>query len=62
MPPQCPVDRVVLVAARAGELNSKWTDVNSIEAHRLKIKWLTEAAGREGLELAEWELKTVNGR
>ena len=60
MPPQCPVSRVVLLAARAGELNAKWTDVNSIEAHRLKIKWLAEAAEKEGLELAEWELKTVN--
>ncbi|PKQ16372.1 MAG: hypothetical protein CVT67_05325 [Actinobacteria bacterium HGW-Actinobacteria-7] len=60
MPPQCPVSRVVLLAARAGELNSKWTDVNSIEAHRIKVKWLFEAAGHEGLELAEWELKTVN--
>ncbi len=60
MPPQCPVDRTVLIAARAGELNSKWTDVNSIEAHRLKIKWLAEAARQEGLALAEWELKTTN--
>jgi hypothetical protein len=60
MPPQCPVSRVVLLAARAGELNAKWTDVNSIEAHRLKIKWLAAAAEKEGLELAEWELETVN--
>lgn len=60
MPPQCPVTRTALVAARAGELNAKWTDVNSIEAHRLKIKWLTAAAENEGLTLAEWELKVVN--
>ena len=60
MPPQCPVDRVALLAAHAGELNAKWTDVNSIEAHRLKVKFLADAAAAEGLELAEWELKTVN--
>jgi hypothetical protein len=60
MPPQCPVGRAVLLAARAGELNSKWTDVNSIEAHRVKVKWLVEAARQEGLALAEWELKITN--
>jgi len=60
MPPQCPVSREVLLAAGAGEPNAKWTDVNAIEAHRLKVKWLFEAAQRENLELAEWELKTTN--
>ena len=60
MPPQCPISRTVLVAARAGELNSKWNDVNSIEAHRAKIKWLKSAAVAEDLTIAEWELKTVN--
>jgi hypothetical protein len=61
MPPQCPVDRPVLVAARAGELNSKWTDVNSIAAHQFKMQFLAEAAAKEALSIAEWELKTVNG-
>jgi len=61
MPPQCPVTRPVLLAARAGEPNSKWTDVNAIEAHRLKVVWLAKAAADEGLELAEWELRTTNG-
>jgi hypothetical protein len=60
MPPQCPVDRPVLVAARAGELNSKWTDVNSIAAHHKKMQFLAEAAAKESLTIAEWELKTVN--
>ena len=60
MPPQCPVSRTALVAARAGEPNSKWTDVNAIEAHRLKIKFIVQAAEAEGLEMAEWELKTIN--
>ena len=60
MPPQCPVGRTVLVAARAGELNSKWNDVNSIEAHRAKVKWIKAAATAEDLSIAEWELKTVN--
>lgn len=60
MPPQCPVTRAVLLAAKAGEPNSKWTDVNAIEAHRLKVVWLAKAAAEEGLELAEWELKTTN--
>ena len=61
MPPECPVDRPVLVAARAGELNSKWTDVNSIAAHQHKMQFLAEAAAKENLPVAEWELKTVNG-
>ena len=61
MPPECPVDRPILVAARAGELNSKWTDVNSIAAHQVKMGFIAEAAAREGLEIAEWELKVVNG-
>ena len=60
MPPQCPVDRPVLVAARAGELNSKWTDVNSIAAHQFKMQFLAQAAEKENLSIAEWELKTVN--
>jgi hypothetical protein len=60
MPPQCPVDRPVLVAARAGEPNSKWTDVNSIAAHRIKMEFLADAAAKDGLSIAEWELKTVN--
>ena len=60
MPPECPVDRPVLVAARAGELNSKWTDVNSIAAHQFKMGFLAEAAAKEDLSIAEWELKTVN--
>jgi len=62
MPPQCPVSRAALLAARAGEPNSKWTDVNSVEAHRLKIVFLAKAASDEGLELAEWELKTLNAK
>ncbi len=60
MPPECPVDRPVLVAARAGELNSKWTDVNSIAAHQVKMGFIAEAAAKEGLTVAEWELKVVN--
>ena len=60
MPPQCPVDRPVLVAARAGELNSKWTDVNSIAAHQFKMRFIAEAAAKDNLAIAEWELKIVN--
>ena len=62
MPPECPVDRPILVASRAGELNSKWTDVNSIAAHRVKMKFISDAAERERLSIAEWELKVVNGK
>jgi hypothetical protein len=61
MPPECPVDRPILVASRAGELNSKWTDVNSIVAHQVKMGFIAEAAWNQGLEIAEWELKVVNG-
>jgi hypothetical protein len=61
MPPECPVDRPILVASRAGELNSKWTDVNSIASHQVKMGFIATAAKNEGLEVAEWELKVVNG-
>ena len=60
MPPECPVTRAALLAARAGEPNAKWTDVNSIEAHRLKIRFLADAAAQSGLALAEWEIKAMN--
>jgi hypothetical protein len=60
MPPQCPVDRPILVASRAGELNSKWTDVNSIASHRVKMGFIAAAAAKEELEIAEFELKTIN--
>lgn len=62
MPPECPVDRPILVASRAGELNSKWTDVNSIASHQVKMGFIAAAAQNEGLEIAEWELKVVDGR
>lgn len=59
MPPECPVDRPVLVAARAGELNSKWTDVNSIAAHQVKMGFIAQAAQAEGLAIAEFELRVT---
>ena len=62
MPPECPVDRPVLVASRAGELNSKWTDVNSIVSHEVKMEFIAAAAANEGLGIAEWELKVVDQR
>lgn len=59
MPPECPVDRPVLVASRAGELNSKWTDVNSIAAHQVKMGFIAQAAQAEGLAIAEFELRVT---
>jgi hypothetical protein len=61
VPPECPVDRPILVASRAGELNSKWTDVNSIAAHQVKMGFIASAASKHDLQIAEWELVTVNG-
>lgn len=57
MPPQCPVDSVILGAAGARYPYSRWAHVNSVEDHRRLVERLRVAASARGLELAEWELE-----
>jgi hypothetical protein len=56
VPPQCPVDNIVLEAAGLRYPETKWAYVNTIEEHRVKIAPLAARAQASGLELAEWEL------
>jgi hypothetical protein len=56
MPPQCPVDSVVLRRVGLRYPNTRWAYVNSIEDHRSKIQSLEEKAHEAELPLAEWEL------
>lgn len=58
MPPQCPVDSIVLRKANYRYPNTKWGYINSIETHHLKIELLKTAAN--GNPLAEWELSIFN--
>ena len=51
MPPECPVDRVVL--RKAGATGS-WTRVGTLDEHRSMIAALEQCAG--DASLAEWEL------
>jgi hypothetical protein len=53
----CPVDRIVLNQTAAKLSNDiAWGYVNSIEIHRKKFKYITDAAAIEGLPVARWEL------
>lgn len=59
MPPHCVVDRRILRAANARQVEQRWTDVNTWEEHLEKMS-IVEAAARLHedwpLTLAEWEL------
>jgi hypothetical protein len=60
-PDICPVDRVILSQTKAKELNDiSWGFVNSIEVHRQKFKYITNAASRQRLSVAQWELSSFN--
>lgn len=58
IPPQCPVDRIILEKAGKKYPDTKWGYVNSIEEHRAKTKVLIAAKNAidKSLSLAEWEL------
>ena len=56
MPPQCPVDAIILGKSGLKYPDTKWTHVNSIEEHRSQIQVLKKSA--KGAPLASWELET----
>ncbi len=57
-PPHCPIDRIVLQAARIYE---NWTQLNSIAMYQEWVSKLHTHAARLGFSsLAEWELYTWN--
>lgn len=57
IPPQCPVDRVVLEMAGLKYDKAKWGYVNSLEEHRRKIDQLIFAKNNDQETLAVWELE-----
>ncbi|MCK5800494.1 MAG: hypothetical protein KAI47_25070 [Deltaproteobacteria bacterium] len=59
-PPQCPVDRVVLIKAGLSGNNAGWTHVNSIKEHRVKVGFLIEAMTTKDGSLSEWELRSFS--
>ncbi len=59
-PPQCPVDRIVLRHVGFPNFQPSWTQVNTIEDHRVHINLLFNSPSRanSNLCLAKWELLT----
>ena len=56
-PKICPIDRVVLKQTKARlSKDLAWGYVNTIEEHRVKFKYVLEAAAVEKLSVARWEL------
>lgn len=57
LPPQCPIDRIILEAAGKHYPDTKWGYVNSIEEHQIKVSFLEIAKQNHSESLAVWELK-----
>ena len=57
-PPQCPVDAIILKKAGMRYPDTKWTHIDTIEEHSIKVDLLNAVAG--DISLAEWELKMFN--
>lgn len=55
-PPICPIDNVVLQLTEAKGVDTKWTHVNSIEEHRIRMVFIENEARKKNLPIAEWEL------
>ncbi|MDZ4288683.1 MAG: hypothetical protein U0984_12030 [Prosthecobacter sp.] len=56
VPPQCPVDALILKKAGLRYPRTKWAYIDSIAEHQAKIEVLNRHAAEAGLSLAEWEL------
>lgn len=56
IPAICPVDRVIMTAARAPAALRAWGHVDDINHHKQQIQYLWECAMRERVALAKWEL------
>jgi hypothetical protein len=57
VPPQCPIDRIVL--EKAGILDVKWTKLKTIKDYRAVVTRLKKAVGNS---LAPWELESYSRR
>ncbi|MCF7956670.1 MAG: hypothetical protein K9M75_12775 [Phycisphaerae bacterium] len=58
-PPHCPVDRVVLEAV---DINENWTELDSSDRYKEMITIIKEQAKKEGLSIAQWELRLWSNR
>jgi hypothetical protein len=58
IPPQCPVDRIILTRANAPYNERKWGFVNDIETHRKRYNILRLASIEDGFDnVSIWELE-----
>lgn len=61
IPPQCPVDRIILTRINAPYNERSWGYIDDIETHNQKIKLIEEFAKSEGYDnMCEWELFNFN--
>jgi len=57
IPPQCPVDRIILTRANTPYNERSWGFVNDINTHRRKYDLIRHAASAAGYQqVSEWEL------
>lgn len=57
IPPQCPVDSIILTRANAPRNQRKWCFVDDIETHRKRYQILRYASKADGYDnVSEWEL------
>jgi hypothetical protein len=57
-PPECPIDRIVLDKIGCPHCKKiNWTSIDTISEYSVAIEHASDAAQKNGLSLAEWELK-----
>lgn len=60
-PPQCPVDRKILIQTNCPIIHRNWTNVDTIEEHELRIKYIKQKMKSDCYEnLSVWELHNFN--
>ena len=58
IPPQCPVDRIILTRANAPHNERSWGFINNIETHRERYDIIRQAAVADGFDnVSIWELE-----
>lgn len=59
IPPQCPVDRIILTRANAPHNERSWGFINDIETHRERYDIIRQASVADGFDnVSIWELDT----
>jgi hypothetical protein len=58
IPPQCPVDRIILTRANAPRNERSWGFINDIETHRSRYQIIRQASIADGFDnVSIWELE-----